>query len=240
MSKALHKVVFAAALLVCVPLHAAAQGWGLTAVGVGEFDTEHGKVLLAALTASQRGMGLHPQLGVQVSHIGFESGTTDVSVNSVRPFVGLRNGFNGGDMNLNIGYAFGNRDDDAVAPVVVGSSGGDTEDGAVLSGGVEYWGTGGPLGAQALASYNFGGSSLWTRGRVTTRLSSLSNGGQLRVGGEVAYMHGDGYSIVQPGGVVQWHQSSNGVIVIGGVGVKIPDGGDNATYVKAELVVPIH
>lgn len=239
MAKSFKKLAVAATFITFAPMHLSAQGWGLSAVGVAEFDTNHGKVLLAALSASQRGMGLHPQVGLQVSHVGYQSGTTDVSVNSLRPYVGLHDGFNGGDAHLNIGYAFGDRDESAVIPVVAGSSGGDTQDGAVLGGGVEYWGTGGPIGAQALASYNFGGSSLWTRGRVTTRLSSLSNGGQLRVGGEVAYLHGTGYSVVQPGGVVQWHRSSNGLILIGGVGVKIPDAGENATYFKAEVVLPI-
>ena len=228
----------AVAFLAGLPVHASAQ-WRMTALGVVEYDTNETSVLLAGLSASPGGSGLRPLVGVQASYINFDAGAADVSVTTIRPYAGLRQGFTGGSAYGTLGYAFQNRSEDFDGPIGVIGTGGDTDDGVVVSGGVEYWGTGGPLGAQALASYNFGGESLWTRGRVTTRLSSMSNGGQLRIGGEAAYLTGDGYSIFQPGGVVQWHMGNDGPILIGGVGVKIPDEGDNATYFKAELVVPI-
>ena len=158
---------------------------------------------------------------------------------SVRPYAGLANGFTGGSAYATLGYAFQDRDSDIDGPINVIGTAGDTNDGVVASGGVEYWGTGGPIGAQALASYNFGGESLWTRGRLTTRLAELSSGGQIRVGGEVAYLTGDGFSVVQPGGIIAWHTAPRGLILGAGAGVKIVDEGENATYFKAELVLPL-
>src|SRR5947199_276783 len=66
-----------------------------------------------------------------------------------------------------IGYAFANGDLGTGVPVAGSAIG----KGVVLSGGLDSWGTGGPLGYQALGSYNFGSKSFWGRGRVTTRVS---------------------------------------------------------------------
>ncbi|HEX6693202.1 MAG TPA: hypothetical protein VF035_00725 [Longimicrobiales bacterium] len=239
MVRAFVKLTVAVVSMTVSVSHASAQ-WGVTALGVGEWDTNETLVLLAGLSAGPGGSGLSPLVGAQASWVRFETGDADVSVRTIRPYGGARYGFGSGSAYGTLGYAFQSRSEDIEGPIGVIGSAGDTDDGAVVSGGVEYWGTGGPLGAQALASYNLGGESLWTRGRVTTRVSSLSSGGQVRLGGEVAYLTGDGYSIVQPGGVVAWHRSTNGLILSAGAGVKIPDEGDNATYVKAEVVLPFH
>ncbi|MEO5511011.1 MAG: hypothetical protein ABIV28_02705 [Longimicrobiales bacterium] len=42
---------------------------------------------------------------------------------------------------------------------------------------------------------------------------------------------------MQPGGVIAWHRSSNGLIL--SAGTKIVKDGDNATYIKGEVVIPI-
>jgi hypothetical protein len=236
MFKGVRHLAVIATCTALLPLQARAQ-WGATAIGVAEFDTKSTSVLLAGLSASPGGAGVRPLIGAQASYVSFDAGTTNVHVTTIRPYAGLQDNFTGGTVYGTLGYAFQSRSEDFSGNVV--TTAGDTHDGAVLSGGLEYWGTGGPLGAQALASYNFGGKSIWTRGRVTSRVASLDNSGQVRLGGEVAYLHGDGYSVVQPGGLIEWHRSARGLILAGGIGEKFVKDGENATYFKAEIVLPI-
>ncbi|MBA3673243.1 MAG: hypothetical protein H0W68_14625, partial [Gemmatimonadaceae bacterium] len=100
------------------------------------------------------------------------------------------------------------------------------------------WGTGGPLGYQALGSYNIGSESFWGRGRVSTRVSQGDGGQQQRLGAEVAYLTGRGYGAVQPGVVYEYHSAPGKLIGIG-VGEKFFNGGGRATYFKVEGVLPL-
>lgn len=235
----LRSTVFIVVLAVIALAMSAAQAqaqWSVTGVGVAEYDTNETLLLLAGVSASPwGGPGVAPVFGVQGYRLSFPrpaGGTTVIW--SVRPSAGLRNNFRGGSGQLRIGYAFTSREVTDAPPTTVVA---DPKDGVVLSGQLDWWGTGGPLGAQLLASYNFGASTLWTRGRITTRIAQTGPG-QVRVGGEVAYYRSDDFRAVQPGGVLEWH-TGGGTILAFGVGRKLNDPGDDATYFRTEIVLPL-
>ena len=213
----------------------AAAQWNVTGVGVAEYDTEETLLLLAGLSAGPGGAGWSPLLGVQTYYLTYKVPTETKSVFSVRPYAGLRNNFPGGSMAFTAGYAFVS-DDDSPGPLGTGVT--DSRDGVVVSGALDHWGTGGPLGYQLLASYNFGGVSFWGRGRVTTRVSQLASGGQFRVGGEVAYANSGDFSMTQPGLVAEWHNGT-GFILGFGVGRMIIADADDATFFRIETVLPL-
>ena len=225
----------ATALSITTAPGASAQ-WSVTAVGVAEYDTNETWLLLAGISASpSTGRGIAPVFGIQAYRLSYDQGSGRTHVTSVRPSAGLRSNFGTGSAQMRIGYAFTSRD--VPAPVAGGIA--DRKDGVVLSGQLDYWGSGGPLGWQLLGSYNFGSTTLWTRGRVTTRVARTATG-QVRLGGEVAYLNdSDGdFTMVQPGAVVEWHLGG-GPIVAFGVGRKLSDPGDDATYFKTEIVLPL-
>lgn len=228
--------LFACMLGGAAPAPAAAQ-WSGSGVGVVEYDTNETLLLLAGVSFGPGGMGWSPVVGLQMQYLTFDRGLTDnASIWSVRPSAGIRNGFDGGAVQVRAGYAFVSDDAERGFPSATILE--DTGEGFVLSGAADYWGTGGPIGAQALASYNFGSESLWTRGRVTTRVASLNSGGQIRVGGEAAWMNSGDYSALQPGGVLEWH-NGGGLIVGLGVGMKLIEDGDDPVYFRGEIVLPI-
>lgn len=218
----------AAALLVTIPVAAAAQ-WNSTAIGVAEFDTQETLLLLAGVSASPGGLGVAPLIGVQGSYLGFDGGADRVDVFTVRPYAGLRSGYQGGSVYGTLGYAFSNRAED-VGPVAA-----DRGSGVVVSGGLDHWGTGGPLGFQLLGSYNFGSEAYWTRGRVTTRVNPT---GRVRVGGELALLGGDSYEAWQPGAVLEWHGGGGRILGLG-AGMKMFDDADDAFYFRVEGVLPL-
>lgn len=226
--------VAAALLAVTGAVGSASAQWGITSVGVAEYDTNETLLLLAGVSAGPGGRGLHPVVGVQAYHLSYDGGDDRTSVISIRPSVGVRNNFDGGSAQARIGYAFRNKDDVAIGTLVP-----DAGDGVVVAGQVDYWGTGSPLGAQAIASYDFGGESLWARGRLTTRLlRGAAEGSQLRVGAEAAVMSSENFDALQPGGVLEWHTGS-GLILGAGAGVKLIEEGEDATYFRAEVVLPL-
>lgn len=219
--------------------HASAQ-WSVTGVGVVEYDTNETFMLLAGVSAGPGGMGFSPVVGLQAQYLTYDRGNDESrSIVGLRPTIGVRNGYSGGAWQARVGYAFRVSDsEEGDLDIPVGTLFEDSNDGVVVTGAWDHWGTGGPLGYQLLGSYNFGGESLWTRGRVTTRLSQRANGGQVRLGGEVAYMTSDNFSALQPGGVLEWH-NGNGLILGLGAGVKVIDEGDNAAYIRGEVVLPL-
>lgn len=209
--------------------------WSATAVGVAEYDTNETLLLLAGVSVSPfGGPGLSPVFGIQVYRLSFETAAGTTEVWSVRPSAGIRNNFTGGSAQFRVGYAFTSRD----VPEPVAGGVADRSDGVVISSQVDWWGTGGPLGAQAIASYNFGSSSLWARGRVTTRIARTERG-QVRLGGEVAVLNDNDFTMVQPGAVLEWHSGPRGPILAFGVGRKLNDPGEDATYFKLEAVLPL-
>ncbi|MEX2280865.1 MAG: hypothetical protein WEE89_00075 [Gemmatimonadota bacterium] len=202
--------------------------WGWTFYSVGEFDTNDVVFALAGISIAPQRMGWVPVAGIQAYWLRFPIGTSDQSVISVLPSVGLGRNFDGGAFQVRVGYNFSNEDIRAANVTA------DVGDGVVNTAQLDYWGTGG-LGAQGIMSYNYGSESLWARGRVTTRLTDYGSAGQIRIGGEVAYLDGNGFSSVQPGVIVGFHPSA-GTIINAGVGKRFNDGED-ATYFKVELVL---
>jgi hypothetical protein len=209
--------------------------WGSQIIGVAEYDTESALLLLAGVSAGPRGLGWKPRIGVQGYHLSYDAGSSRTNVMVVRPYVGMRNAFEGGSVSANIGYAFSDKD----AAFTSGAFVPDRGDGVVLSGGLDHWGTGGPLGYQVLGAYNFGTESIWTRGRVTTRMGAAgASGRQRRLGGELAFLSGEGYRGWQPGGVLELH-NGNGRVIGLGAGMKFFQGGGDAVYFKAEISMPL-
>lgn len=221
--------VFGLVVALAAPAHAQ---WRTTAIGVAEVDSKETLLLLAGLSASPGGQGIHPIIGVQGYHLGLDAigGRTNVFV--VKPYAGLGSGYNGGAVHGTLGYAFSNKD----APVPTTSTN-DIGDGIVIAAGWDHWGTGSPWGHQVLGSYNFDSEGFWGRGRVTRKISS-TGAAQRRLGGEVAFLNGKGYSGVQPGAIFEMHNGRGGILGLG-AGMKFFESVSNAAYFKVEGVLPI-
>lgn len=232
------KGIATAAVLLLAAQPAQAQ-WNVSAFGGVEYDTNETLFTLLGLSMSPSSPGWHPVFSLSGYRLGYDAGTSDVTLWSFRPAVGLENSFDGGSFMVDVGYAIvdGDADPDAALPPGVVVPAADVEDGVSVGAQLNYWGTGGPLGGQLLGSYNFGAESFWGRARVTTRLAGGDNG-QFRVGGEAAYQKAGDFSALQPGAVLEWH-TARGLILVGGVGRKLVDEGDDATYFKLEFVLPI-
>ena len=199
-----------------------------TFYSVGEVDTND--VLgLAGVSVSPRRQGWTPTASLQAYWLRFPIGLGDKTVISVMPSVGIRNAFGTGSVSFRVGYNFSDSEV-AGSPGVTAHVG----DGVVNSVQLEYWGTGN-LGAQFIGSYNYGSENLWSRARLTHRIAGLGSTGQIRAGGEVAYLNEKDFSSIQPG-VVLGLQPSGTTIINFGVGRRLNDGEDT-TYFKAEVVL---
>jgi hypothetical protein len=231
-SKSKWSLVAVAGLLMAIAAPAEAQ-WRATAIGVAEVDTDQTLLLLAGLSASPgTGKRIYPILGVQGYHLGLDGGTAGrTNVFVVKPYAGLGNNYGNGTFYGTVGYAISNKD----APVRTTSTN-DISDGVVVAAGWDHWGSGGPWGHQVLGSYNLDSEAFWGRGRVTRQIS-MSGTAQKRLGGEVAFLKGDGYSGVQPGVIYEMHNGRGSILGLG-AGMKFFEG-DNAVYVKVEGVLPI-
>src|SRR5688572_22533001 len=108
-SKSRFSVAAVVGLMLAAAVPAAGQ-WRATAIGVAEVDTESTLLLLAGLSASPTGMKVSPIIGVQAYHLGFDGGTARTNVFTVKPYVGLSNGYSAGSVYGTVGYAFSNRD----------------------------------------------------------------------------------------------------------------------------------
>lgn len=226
--------IFGAALFALAPASATAQ-WSASAWGVTEYDTEQTFMALAGISAGPGGRGWSPRIGVQGYYLTYDVGSSRVNVLVGKPFVGMRNSFTGGSLGFSVGHAFSDKDASFTRGAFVQESG----DGVVVSGAWDHWGTGGPMAYQALAFYNLGTESFWGRGRATRRIGAASSTGrQRRFGGELAYLGGEGYSGFQPGALMEFH-NGNGRIFALGAGMKFFEGGDDAVYFKAEIVLPV-
>ncbi len=210
----------------------AAAQWSAGAFGVAEYDTKQTLLLLAGVSASPKGLGVKPLLSLQAHSLGYASGSSRTNVFSVRPAAGLIDNYNGGAVYGSVGYAF--TSNNIAGPVVAADHG----DGLDVNAGWDYWGTGGRMGYQVLGSYNFGSKSFWGRAGATTLLSK-HGASSSRIGAEVAYLSGVGYSAVQPGGVYEWH-FAGGQVLGAGAGAKfIGNGGGTAAYFKGQFYIPI-
>src|SRR5687768_3834488 len=99
MGKIWRRVAAAGAIVVALPAtthraHAQMQFMGL---GVVEYDTNETLLLLAGVNMGRGGAGWSPVFGVQAHYLTYDRGLGDSADGfSVRPSVGLRNGFSGG------------------------------------------------------------------------------------------------------------------------------------------------
>jgi hypothetical protein len=220
---------FAVALCMFNAQPARAQ-WGWTFYSVGEYDTNEVALLLAGVSLSPQRAGWVPIVGVQAYWLRFPFGPGSESTIAIQPSIGLANNFSTGSFQVRVGYNIADEDLSGVGTGVTA----DVGDGVVNTVQLDYWGTG-KLGAQGIASYNYGSENLWTRGRLTTKVANWGSDGQIRLGGEIAYLNSNDFTSVQPGLVVGLHRGPRTIINLG-VGQKFNEG-DDATYFKAELVL---
>lgn len=223
-------------LLFLLSAGTASAQWHATGIAVAEYDTKQTLLLLGGVSASPGGKDIAPVLGVQAYHLGYDNGSNSRTNNFViKPYVGLKKGYDGGEVGANVGYSFSNKDVSGFVSSVVPDEG----DGVVVGANWDYWGRGNdPMGYQLLGSYNFGSEGFWGRGRVTRRISA-AGASQRRFGGEVAYLSGTGYSAVQPGAVLEFHDPKGNILGLG-AGMKFfGNGQGNAVYFKVEGVIPL-
>lgn len=149
--------------------------------GAAETDDDRVRLFLLGGVWAPGGLGWKPYGSVVAYNVSFPTGTARQSNNVVLPTVGLMHAMPTQDVEFGIGYAFSSEEFNQ--PLLVSAPSGD---GVVGSFGWNYWGNG-RRSAQALASYNFGNSYLWSRGRAAVPLTATS---PLWVGGELALMGG--------------------------------------------------
>jgi len=211
----------------------AAHRWRVTGIGVAEMDGQY-PYLLLGIGAGPGGRGVSPIIGVQGSTLAYNGGLGGrTTVFDIKPYVGLSDDYGTGDLYGDVGYSYSSKN----TPIVTPSSN-DIGRGVVVSGGWDHWGDGTtPWAHQLLGSYNFDAKSFWGRGRETRRI--WQNGAaQRRLGGEVAYLSGEGYSAWQPGAVLEIHNAA-GVIIGLGAGAKFQNPGNTTAYAKIEAVMPV-
>lgn len=146
---------------------------GVEAAGLGESSA----LLGASLSGS--GLGLSPVVSLTGQTYRYRNGTGGFnSANAISPLVGLQYNTGRSIVMGGIGYSFVSTDRPAGTPGVGLSSG--TEDGPFILGQVNHWGDGN-VDVQAIASYAFKPSYLWSRGRAARRV----NMSPIFFGGEV-------------------------------------------------------
>lgn len=211
-------------------------GW--TVYGAGEFDTNDVVLVLGGVDITMKRSGWTPLVGVQALWLQYGPSGNKTSVTSVTPSVGLQHTTSTGLFLVRAGYNFQNSANPS-NPGVFADIG---KDGVIVGSQFEYWGTG-ALGAQAIASYNFGSETFWGRGRVTARIAHIGDIGAIRVGPEVAYLNArrpatvlnpkSTFDAAQVGGVIAINPG-RGVALTGRVGRKISPLSNRSAAVKGD------
>jgi hypothetical protein len=210
--------------------------WGYTVYGTAEYDTDEVGLILGGLSLAPKRLGLVPMLGVQGHYLRYDTGLGVVNNKGVQPYVGLQNNFGTGLVGARVGYQFESNNAVLAAPANIALG-----EGIVATGQLESWGTGKELGGQALATYNFGSSTIWTRGRVDMPLTQL-NPGAIRLGLEAAYLNiGEAstgvpidFETASVGPVLMW-QTGRGVNLGFAVGKRFMD--SEATYFRVDIAL---
>ena len=209
-------------------------GW--TVYGTGEYDTDEVGLVLGGVSFAPKKLGLVPMAGVEGYFLRYDTGVGFVNNRGVQPYLGLQNNFGTGLVAARVGYQFESNSAVLVspAPIAVG-------EGVVATGQLESWGTGKELGGQALATFNFGSKTLWTRGRVDMPLIQR-NPGALRLGLEAAYLNtGESdtgidinYETASVGPVLIW-QTGHGINLGFAAGRRFID--SDAVYFRIDLAM---
>jgi hypothetical protein len=214
-----------AAVLVAMAMAAAAGPLGaqsLTVYGSAAVDGDGTNIQLIGGTARFGGEGWAPEAGLQVYHLGYESGLDENhTVWAVTPSVGASYRMPVGQVGGRVGYSF-QSDDDGGVPIFEGEGGGSGVMTAVQG---NYWGPGPEL--QGIASYNWGSEYLWTNAQALLPIAEVG-AGRLRAGVDAVWqgsMDGGGNSI-QLGPILKL-STANDFSVNVGAGWK-HYGGDNA------------
>src|SRR3954464_11330634 len=211
--------------------------WGWTVYGTGEYDTDKVGLGLAGVSFAPKQLGIVPMLGVQAHVLHYDAGTAGSITNKgVQPYVGLQNNFGTGLVGARVGYQFESNTAVLAAPTSIAAG-----EGVVVTGQLESWGTGKELGGQALATYNFGSKTIWTRGRVDMPLTQL-NPGAVRLGLEAAYLNvGEtntgvdvAFETASVGPVLMW-QTGRGVNLGFAAGKRFID--SDAVYFRIDLAL---
>ena len=110
----------------------------------------------------------------------------------------------------------------------------------------EYWGDG-TWGAQGIATYNWGDDFLWSRARLTRRVSGGDGGTSVALGGELVWqseledddtVEDNEFEATYIGPVLQIIQPSGMNWAISGGLKKIQPEDDDTWYAKVELYLP--
>jgi hypothetical protein len=208
--------------------------WGWTVYGTGEYDTDKVGLLLGGISLAPTKLGWVPVVGVQGHILRYSISGGTLTQKGVQPYAGLQDNFGTGLFALKGGYQFEGNDAVLVAPASIASG-----EGFVLTGQLESWGTGKDLGGQALATYNFGSSTFWGRGRIDAPILAL-NPGALRLGVEAALLNVGGedpapsFSTTSVGPVLMW-QTGKGVNLGFAAGKRFGD--SDATYFRIDVAI---
>ena len=225
-------------LAVCfvTPAEAQLRGLGWTVYGTGEYDTDEVGFVLGGVSFAPKKRGLAPLAGVEAHYLRYPTGVGDVDNTGIQPYLGLQNNFGTGLVAAKLGYQFESNEATLIAPVNIAVG-----EGLVATGQLESWGTGRDLGGQALATFNFGSKTLWTRGRVDMPIAQF-NPGAFRLGLEAAYLNvGEDptglditYETASVGPVAIW-QTGRGVNLGFAVGRRFID--TEATYFRIDVAI---
>ena len=177
----------------------------LTVYGSAGVDGAHTSIELLGATARWGDLGLHPEVGLQGYHVGYDAGASDGSIWAVTPSVGASYRSPVGQVGARVGYSF--QSNDVVSANVLEGEGGGS--GVVVTGQGNYWGPGPEL--QGIASYNFGAEYAWTSAQAVVPVLPMPPG-RLSAGAEVIWQgqtSSGGSNAIQLGPVLKFSTGHN-------------------------------
>ncbi len=227
--------IVAGGLLVARPAaaqQATTSPWGITIYNADEVATDNVQLFLLGASLAHRGIGVAPVLSAQ----GYVLHFPGTSLWAISPSVGLRDGYQGGQIQGRIGYTFVNKSAENIPQGAVAPGG--NKSGVTLTGQLDQWGTG-DVGGQVIGTYNFGAHTLWSRGRLSTRLSRTASGAAIRLGGEAVFLDASkaSYTAWEVGPTLEYN--SPHFIGTFSAGPKFQNPGKTAAYFHLDLVFPM-
>ncbi len=202
----------------------------LTLYNADEVATDNVRLFLLGVSLARRGVGIAPMVGAQGYVLHFPAS----SLWAITPWVGLRHGDQVRQIQGRVGYTFVDR---PVAVLAVGAvAPGGNRSGLTLTGQLDQWGTG-DMGGQASGTYNFGAHTLWSRGRLSTRLARTAAGAAVRLGGEAVFLDASkaSYSAWGVGPILEYRSPHFSGTLSGGPRFQNP--GSAAAYLHLDLVL---